>query len=63
MLRLIPDFVRYFLTAKNHLISCAFKFMFFYFGGEAPRTLHRGCAPGPPPPAAPAPGSNYFLHD
>ena len=33
MLKLMDDFVRYFLSAKNHSISSAFKFMFFSFGG------------------------------
>ena len=47
MLKLIHDFVRYFLTAKNHLISSAFKFMFFSFGGLRP--------PPPQPPTGAAP--------
>ena len=44
MLKLIFDFVRYFLTSKNHLISSAFKFVFFSFGGLRPWT------PTPQPP-------------
>ena len=36
MLKLMLDFVRYFLTSKNHLISSVFKFVFFSFGGLRP---------------------------
>ena len=64
MLRLMLDFVRYFLTSKNHLISSAFKFLFFFFQGASPPEPPTGAPPlDPPPPAAPAPGSNYLLHD
>ena len=43
------DFVRYFLTSKNHLFSSAFKFVFFFFRG-ASGGPHRGYALGPQPP-------------
>ena len=40
------------ITSKNHLISSAFKFVFFFFRGAKP-----------PNPLPPAPKSNYLLHD
>ena len=43
MLKSMMDFVRYFLTYKNHLISSAFKFVFF------------SLFPGPPSPPETAP--------
>ena len=64
MLNLRLDFVRYFLTSKNHLISSAFKFVFFSFGGLRPSNPPPGLRRwSPPSPAASAPGSNYLLHD
>ena len=47
MLKLMLDFVRHFLTSKNHLILSAFKFVFFSFGGQSP--------PNPPPGLPPPP--------
>ena len=49
MLKLMLDFVRYYLTSKNHLISRAFKFVCFSFGGR------RGAFGGPEPPTGAAP--------
>ena len=63
MLKLMHDFVRSFLTAKNHLIPSAFKFVFFSFEGLCHPNRPPGLRPWTPPPAAPAPGSNYLLHD
>ena len=54
MLKLIRDFVRYFLTAKNHLISSAFKFMFFSFGGLRPPNPPPGLRPWTPSPRRPS---------
>ena len=62
MLKLMLDFVRYFLTSKNYLISSAFKFVFFSFGGLRPPNPPPGLRPWTPP-ATPASGSNYLLHD
>ena len=53
MLKLIHDFVRYFLTAKNHLILSAFQFMFFSFGGLSPPYPSTGAAPLDPLPQPP----------
>ena len=63
MLKLMLDFVRYLLTSKNHLISSAFKFVFFSFGGRSPPNPPPGLRSWTPPPATLAPGSNYLLHD
>ena len=53
MLRLMLDFVRYFLTSKNHLISSAFKFLFFFFQGASPPEPPTGAPPLDPPPQPP----------
>ena len=51
MLKLMLDFVRYFLTSKNHLIASAFKIVFFSFRGLCPPNPPIGAAPLDPPPS------------
>ena len=53
MLKLILDFDRYFLTPKNHLISSAFKLVFFSFGGLRPPNSPPGLRPWTPSPQPP----------
>ena len=64
MPKLMLDFVRYFLTYKNNLISSAFKAVFFFFRGALPPARPTWAAPMDPlPHTASAPGSNYLIHD
>ena len=62
MLKLMLVFVCYFRTSKNHLISSAFKFAFFSFGGLCIPNPPPGVPP-PPTAAALAPGFNFLLHN
>ena len=56
------ELVRYFLTYKENLFSSAFKFVLFSSGKLRFPNPPSGLAP-PPPQTAPAPESNYLLHD